>query len=76
MVTSVISIHGSARTCKIATIRYLRKWFNEYCNTVNNNNNNNNNNNDDDNGDDRGDIMIDAGLKKLQTQLEEINALD
>lgn len=70
MVTSVISIHGSARTCKIATIRYLRKWFNEYCNTVNNNNN------DDDNGDDRGDIMIDAGLKKLQTQLEEINALD
>lgn len=59
VVATIISVNGSARTCKIAALRTLRKWFNE-SNTTNANNANTNY------------TITDSKLKKLQIQMDEV----
>lgn len=68
IVASILSIHGSARTCKIATIKFLRKWFNDESECIALNKNINDSNN--------GDRVksLDSLLKKLHNQMEEISA--
>ena len=67
VVLSVKSVHGSARTCKVSTLRLLLKWFHEQiqvllsCDTKSNTPN----------------VEIhDSWLKALQSSMEEVYLLD
>lgn len=75
---SVKSVHGSARTCKMCTLRIIRKWFHEHILQKHGlgDNNNVNGGNGDDCEHNKNRSVPDSWLKELHGCMEEVCLLD
>mmetsp|Transcript_25392 Transcript_25392/g.37969 ORF Transcript_25392/g.37969 Transcript_25392/m.37969 type:complete len:242 (-) Transcript_25392:119-844(-) len=77
VVASVLSVKGSARTCKIAALQMLRKWFQaNHVNDVTRNKSSKNHKEKKKNSNGGGVGVTDAALMKLHHEMQEIYTLD